>query len=251
MPNRAASPAGAFAGYLSEPDASTACQNCLVQSSCDDARGCGTSAECDAFWTACQLACQTFDCKAACASEHEAGAGLFRPLYKDFSGACAAGCGCGDYWACAGHVSWPASELGDRGAHLVGLRLRLAERRGWSGCLDKSARRVRAPRPRRRSSSRGKPDAAGFFTLQYPQMLSPTGIGTPICVQTSAPGRLFAHVHVLRVSDQPAVLLDRRQLDAEDIRWHRPADAVRAAGRQRGQRRGVRRRARDGGRRRV
>jgi hypothetical protein len=196
---------GAFAGYLSEPDASTACQNCLVQSSCDDARGCGTSAECDAFWR-CQLACQTFDCKAACASEHEAGAGLFRPLYKDFSGACAAACGYGDYWACAGHVSWPASE--SETVTLTWWVYDFDSQKGVAGADVSICTACPCPTAATPVLKQGQTDAAGFFTLQYPQMLSPTGIGTPICVQTSAPGYLPTFTYFEFPISQPSFSID-------------------------------------------
>jgi hypothetical protein len=99
---------GAFAGYLSEPDAAAGCQGCLVLNGCAEARTCAASTECDAYWR-CYTACQTPDCKFACASKHDAGAALFRPLQNVYSGSCSTDCAFGNYWACIGKISWPAA----------------------------------------------------------------------------------------------------------------------------------------------
>lgn len=100
---------GSFAANLSEPDAAAGCQGCLVRNGCDQARTCASSPDCDAYWR-CYTACQTPDCKFLCASEHEAGAALFRPLQGVYSGSCASDCAFGNYWACVGKISWPAAE---------------------------------------------------------------------------------------------------------------------------------------------
>lgn len=99
---------GGFAGYLSEPDMADKCESCLEQYASTDSVACGSSVDCDAYWR-CFTACPTPDCKLNCALEHEAGVAQFRPLQQDFAGDCSGPCGFGNYWACVGHISWPAA----------------------------------------------------------------------------------------------------------------------------------------------
>jgi hypothetical protein len=179
---------GGFAGYLSEPDASVACQECLENTNaCSHAHACGSSAECDAFWR-CILACQTQtpDCQWACVPEHGAGAALFRQLYQDFSGTCAGACGYGAYWACAGNVaSWPHAPSDVDWTWLVDLN-------GGGGLPDASVSICTAcPCDGPFNSvlaDAGQTNSNGYVTIAFPPPSTPTSQGIPACTQTTADG---------------------------------------------------------------
>jgi hypothetical protein len=123
--------------------------------------------------------------------DHDAGVALFRPLYQAFYSTCAGPCGYGNYWACAGHIAWPAamsptvtdvyfvydysSQLPVGGADV-------------SICNGCPCPQANAP-----LLAHGPTDYAGFFTLQVPQLVSPTGAGITPCVQVTAQGYLTTY----------------------------------------------------------
>ncbi len=180
---------GGFAGYLSMPDAATGCASCLEKngSGCSDERACGTSAECDTFWR-CWLACPTPDCQWACAPEHDAGAATFRPLQLDFAGACAAECGYGAYWACAGHIEWPAAKSST--VENVDVVYDFSSQSPVAGATVSVCAGCPCPQPNTPLLAQGSTDDAGVFTLAWQQQVSPAGIGSTYCWQVTAPGYL-------------------------------------------------------------
>ena len=127
---------GGVAGYISEPDAAVACQQCLTGSQCAQAEACASSDVCDAFvrgflafstvdsievseqtqcansaaWglefligglsTICGKNPPTLDADASVSST----AGVFAQSY----GSCTTPCAIGNYWACVDHVTWPS-----------------------------------------------------------------------------------------------------------------------------------------------
>jgi hypothetical protein len=166
------------------PDAAPTCESCIEQkSACDHARACASNADCDAFWR-CYLACQTPDCQWACVPEHDAGAALFRPLYADFSGTCAAPCGYGSYWACAGHVAWPIAPRTVTWTYLVrdyftGKGVGGASVNVCTGCPCDAVHPVLGA---------GQTDQDGYVTLTFTQPLMGSGQAIPVCAVYSAPG---------------------------------------------------------------
>jgi len=175
---------GAFAGYFSEPDAAAACQSCIQQNACQHARACGSSAQCDAFWR-CFLACPTLDCKQACVAAEDAGLTAFRPLFQDFSGTCSTACGFGSYWACVGHIGYPvASKMvtWTDWVYDVATQMPVADA-SVSICNN-----CPCPTPSFPVLAQGQTDPNGFFTLQFPLTLAPSGQAQSLCVQTSAAG---------------------------------------------------------------
>jgi hypothetical protein len=176
---------GAFAGYLSEPATSGACESCLEQNACPHARTCGSSADCDAFWR-CVRACPTIDCKEACPRDHATGVAEFRDLFRDFSGACAQSCGFGSYWACAGHIDYPVTK---------------AAKTDWTNWVYDISNNLpvanatllvcaNCPCPTAEFPllAQGKTDLNGFFTIPIPLNLASNGQAQLICIQTSAGG---------------------------------------------------------------
>jgi hypothetical protein len=197
---------GAFAGYLSEPDASADCQSCLQQNACPHARACGSSAECDEFWR-CFLACSTVDCKDACVEAHDAGAAEYKTLFQDFSGTCAGPCGFGNYWACAGHVGFPAAKSSSvtwtNWVYDVGNQAAVADA-AVSICGS-------CPCPAGNSPllGQGQTGADGFFTVQVQQVLDPNGQAQPFCVETNASGYLTSFLYTgLPFSEPSSSIMD-------------------------------------------
>jgi hypothetical protein len=168
------------------PDAATQCASCLEKngSGCSDERACGTSAECDTFWR-CWMACPTPDCQWACAPKYDAGAATFRALQHDFSGACSAECGYGAYWACAGHIQWPASETTVENEDVV---YDFSSQEPVAGASVSVCASCPCPQPDAPVLARGSTDDGGIFMLTWQQQVSPAGIGSTYCWQVTAPG---------------------------------------------------------------
>ncbi len=184
---------GGFAGYLSEPDAAAACQSCFATSNaCSDARRCGSSPECDAFWR-CYLACATPDCQTTCVADHDAGASLVRSLYKDFSGTCAKPCGYGAYWACAGKVVWPAAE--SRTYTWTEYVYDWESKMGVPNAQVTVCTSCPCPTATNAVVAQGQTDSDGYVTLNFQQALSITGQGSIPCYQVTAPGYLTAFAY--------------------------------------------------------
>jgi hypothetical protein len=176
---------GGFAGYLSEPDASAACSSCLEQNACPHARACGSSAACDAFWR-CFLACPTEDCKDVCAAQNEAGAADFKPLFGDFSGACAGPCRFGNYWACAGHVGNPTAQ--STTFTWTDWVYDVANQMPITGATISICTNCPCGTASFPLLAQTQTASDGFFTIQVPQALLPNGQPQPFCVQTTATG---------------------------------------------------------------
>jgi hypothetical protein len=181
---------GGFAGYLSEPDASTACQSCFAKSNaCSDALACGSSAECDAFWR-CRLACETatMDCAQACERQHDAGVSFFRPLYEDYASTCAGPCNYGGYWACAGSVAWPNANSTQ--VTWTGWVYDWETKTGLPDASVTLCTNCPCPSATNGVVMSGQTDSNGYVTLMFQQAISPTGQGSTYCWQTSAAGYL-------------------------------------------------------------
>jgi hypothetical protein len=183
--NECALPCGAFAGYLSEPDASAGCQSCIVRNSCDPARACGSSVDCDAYWR-CYLSCPTADCQAACALAHDAGFGSFNPVYQAFQSTCATPCAYGDYWACAGKIVWPAAKTDSFAFHFQVIDY--TSRAPIAGASVSVCSSCPCPQPNSPVLAQGQTDDAGSIRIDVPQVVSPMGIGLNGCNQVTAPG---------------------------------------------------------------
>jgi hypothetical protein len=180
-------PCGAFAGYLSEPDASDGCQSCLVQYSCDPARTCGSSVDCDAYWR-CYLSCPTADCKGACALAHDAGFASFNAVYANFQSTCAVPCGYGDYWACAGKIVWPRAKT-NTATFQVDV-INLSSQAPIAGASVSICSGCPCPQPNSPLLAQGQTNDAGSVLLSVPQIVSPMGVGLNGCTQVTAEGYL-------------------------------------------------------------
>jgi hypothetical protein len=174
---------GAFAGYLSEPATSGACESCLEQNACLDARTCGSSADCDAFWR-CVRACPTIDCKEACPRDHVTGVAEFRNLFQDFSGACAQSCGFGSYWACAGHIDYPVAKAPvvnfTNWVYDISNQLPVANAT-LSVCANCPCPTAQFP-----LLAHGKTGIDGYFSISVPLNQASNGKAQLFCIQTSA-----------------------------------------------------------------
>jgi hypothetical protein len=114
---------------------------------------------------------------------------LLRTLYPDYSGVCAAACGYGSNWTCAGNVHWPAAKSSSvrftywvydyysSQAPVPGADVSVC-----TGCP--------CPAANTPVIAHAQTDANGFVTLEVPQYLSATGQAIGICIQTTAPGFL-------------------------------------------------------------
>jgi hypothetical protein len=184
---------GGFAGNISQPDASKACQTCIENgAACKDAHACGASPECDAFWR-CYLACSTPDCQTSCGASHDAGAALFRPLYQDFANACATQCGYGTDFTCAGHVAWPGADS----TEYVWTEwvYDWETKKGVAGATVQVCTNCPCPTATNGVVGSGQTDANGYITIRYQQGLSPTGEGSLYCYQTTADGYLTSFAY--------------------------------------------------------
>jgi len=93
---------GGLAAYETPPGAAEACQVCLVKNACADARACASSAECEAVFQQCNLACSTWDCVEACQIAHGAltakgsspDGGAYTSFIQDWGGACSTAKAC-------------------------------------------------------------------------------------------------------------------------------------------------------------
>jgi hypothetical protein len=86
------------------PDAG-ACSTCIQSKVCPQVTACATSIECETV-SACEGACSTVDCAAACYAASDAGTALFTSVASGLAN-CAAPCLLGQAWSCVGHVAWP------------------------------------------------------------------------------------------------------------------------------------------------
>jgi hypothetical protein len=175
---------GAFAAYLAEPGAAATCDACLKSNACQDARACGSSSDCDAYWR-CYAACPTPDCRFACALEHDAGLQLLRPLQEDYSGICATPCAYGNYWACVGNVSWPG--VSAPSVELVVPVIDFTNHLPVSGetvsvCLSCPCGTSVTP-----VLAQGTTDDAGTVSLAVPQIVSAADVGLMGCVEVTSP----------------------------------------------------------------
>ncbi len=134
---------GGMTDLISAPDAAAACQQCLQTSACAQAQTCASSQPCDAYMRS-TLAFGTLDSVEAfeqlqCASSDAAGlsldiGGRFEVCGKTpqvnadaglssradaFRFTCTTPCETGNYWACAGHVSWPPPKASTSTIELV------------------------------------------------------------------------------------------------------------------------------------
>jgi hypothetical protein len=82
-----------------EPDAATACIQCLVNNDCSAAQTCGSSLECQKA-AQCGLECTSEDCAHACLEGNEAGVDDFSSFAFGLT-KCLAPCGLGNFWECA------------------------------------------------------------------------------------------------------------------------------------------------------
>ena len=187
---------GGFAGYLSMPDAATQCASCLEKngSGCSDERACGTSAECDTFWR-CWMACPTPDCQWACAAETRCRRRRRSPALfsSDFPAPAHAQCGYGAYWACAGHIQWPASE--STTVENEDVVYDFSSQEPVAGATVSVCASCPCPQPNTPVLAHGPTDDGGIFTLTWQQQVSPAGIGSTYCRQVIAPGydQVFAY----------------------------------------------------------
>jgi hypothetical protein len=174
---------GAFAGYLSEPATSGACESCLEQNACPHARTCGSSADCDAFWR-CVRACPTIDCKENCPQDHVTGVAEFRYLFKDFSGACAQSCGFGSYWACAGHIDYPVPK-----ATVINWTNWVYDTSNFDPVVNATllvCANCPCPTAEFPLLAQGKTGLDGFVTIPIPLNPASNGQAQLFCIQTSA-----------------------------------------------------------------
>jgi hypothetical protein len=118
--------------------------------------------------------------------QHDAGASLFKPLYADFSGTCATACGYGSYWPCAGHVVWPNATSNT--VTLTWWVYDFTSGTGLAGADVSICTGCPCPGPFADVLAQGHTDQSGFYTVGFPNVLSPTGGGASICVQVTAPG---------------------------------------------------------------
>jgi len=104
---------GGIPALLTPPDASPACESCFESGGeCAAAKACAASPDCDAY-ARCFISCPpAVDCQEACAAAHDAGAGLFAPVWQGYSTAtaCAKQCAYGNNWNCVGRVAYPAPD---------------------------------------------------------------------------------------------------------------------------------------------
>jgi len=183
---------GGIANLVTEPPSAASCQSCIeaTPSICADARAWGTSVEGDAYWR-CALACPTPDCRLTCATDHDAGAALFSPFLGDFAGLCAGPCAYGGYWACVGHVNWPAAKSTtytlstpvvdySTGKAVPGLDVSMCTGGGGNlGCpCDPSSPTL---------VGHGQTDDAGILTLQVQQVIGANRIAATVCMEVTSP----------------------------------------------------------------
>jgi hypothetical protein len=98
---------GGIANLRSTPDAAAGCQDCYLSSTttCSQAEACGSSEACDES-ERCVFEFSGFDTLQACNGTADGGAGLAGAFDTAFNTACETPCAVGNYWACAGRVSW-------------------------------------------------------------------------------------------------------------------------------------------------
>jgi hypothetical protein len=158
----------------------------VTMNACTDSHDCASSVDCDAYWR-CYMACPTPDCKFSCALEHEAGVSLFRAVQSDYAGTCSGACQYGNYWACVGHVGWPAKmssvvaltvpvvDFLNQGTPIPGETVSVCSNCPC-GTPDDALR-----------ADAGTTDDAGLVTLQVTQPANPEGWGLNGCVQVTSP----------------------------------------------------------------
>jgi hypothetical protein len=176
---------GAFAGYLSEPATAGACQTCLEQNACSDARTCGTSPDCDAYWR-CVRACPTIDCKQACPQDHGTGFTESSNLFNDFSGVCEQQCGFGNYWACAGHIDFPVAKAAV--TTWTNYVYDISDRIAVANATLQVCANCPCPTAEFPLLAQGTTNIQGYVTIPIPLNQASNGQAELFCVQVSASG---------------------------------------------------------------
>ncbi len=194
---------GGVANLLSPPGAAVACEQCLQQkSACAQGRACGTSVECDGLWR-CWLACTTVDCLGACTASNDAGASLVRDLYQEYSGVCSAACNYGNDWTCAGTFNqWPSAQSPT--VNLTWWVYDYQSQTGVNGADVEICTSCPCPSANAPVLAHGSTDSNGYFTLPVPQVVSPVGVPSALCVQATAAGYMTTFQQFVPLS-KPAV----------------------------------------------
>jgi hypothetical protein len=159
----------------------------VTMNACADSYDCASSVDCDAYWR-CYMACPTPDCKFSCALGHEAGVSLFRAVQSDYAGTCSGPCQYGNYWACVGHVGWPAKL-----SNVVALTVPVVDFLAQGTPVPGETVSVCANCPCGSAMSAdpllgeaGTTDDAGLVTVQVTQPSNPENWGLNGCVQVTS-----------------------------------------------------------------
>jgi len=191
---------GSIGASVAPPDAGASCETCLESkgASCDPARACGSSVDCQAY-AQCLHAYTTPDWFQACATEHDAGAALYALLDNVASAGCAAACAYGLDWRCVGHVTWPTPagppgsattfvfdrvHDGNTSAAIAGAKVAFCTASNVSGSLGVGAPQCDPP------FVSGVTNDAGYVEINVPtaEPNSGTLVGSDWWALVSAPG---------------------------------------------------------------